>query len=278
MRVGFLQFNPVFGRVRANVRYVLERLSSADADLIVLPELFNTGYQFVSRREADRLAEEIPEGYTVRQLAAFARRRRIHLVAGIAERRGRRLYNSAVLIGPEGVIERYRKAHLFYEERLWFSPGNTGFKVTAVGDIRVGLMVCFDWFFPEVARVLALKGADVICHPANLVLPYCPPAMVTRCIENRVFAVTANRVGAEERGGKERLTYIGQSQIVSPSGEILHRASPDQEELKVIEIDPRQARRKALNRYNHLFLDRRIGLYRDLGPSLRPSRRDAEQK
>jgi predicted amidohydrolase len=117
-------------------------------------------------------------------------------------------------------------------------------------------MVCFDWFFPEAARTLALKGADLIAHPANLVLPYCPEAMRTRCLENRVFAVTCNRVG-RERG----LRYIGQSQIVDPWGKILSRASGTLEASAAVSVDLRLARSKRLNAANDLFSDRRPAVY-----------------
>jgi predicted amidohydrolase len=109
-----------------------------------------------------------------------------------------------------------------------------------------------------------LAGAEIICHPANLVLPYCPDAMVTRCLENGVFAITANRIGSELRGGKKRLTYIGQSEVVDPNGRILFRAPRNKETLKMVEINPREARHKTLNRFNHLFLDRRTDVYRTL--------------
>ena len=162
-----------------------------------------------------------------------------------------------MLTGPDGLIGVYRKTHLFYEEKLWFSSGDTGFKVwqTPIGNI--GVMICFDWFFPESARTLALRGADIIAHPSNLILPHCPDAMVTRCIENRVFAVTANRTGSEQRGDKEKLMFIGKSQITSPMGEILYRASGDKEELTVMEIAVERARDKNLNSMNNLFIDRK---------------------
>ncbi len=239
-------------------------MSEMEADLVVLPELFTSGYQFTSRREVERLAEEIPGGYTTRRLIALARSKRLFIVAGLPERKGAGLFNSSILVGPEGFIDVYRKAHLFYEEKLWFSPGNTYLKVWDIGIARVGMMICFDWFFPEVARVLSLKGADIICHPANLVLPHCPNAMVTRCLENRVYAITADRIGYEERGEKERLAFIGTSQVVSPSGEVLCRASQDKEEVKILDIDPREARKKAVNRHNDLLKDRRIDLYAEL--------------
>ncbi|MDA8077693.1 MAG: acyltransferase [Nitrospiraceae bacterium] len=262
IKAGLFQFAPAFGDIHRNVDRALAALASASAELIVLPELFSTGYQFTSADEVRELAEEVPSGFTTQRLADFSRERSIFIVAGIAERDGDRIFNSAVLTGPKGFIGVYRKTHLFHEEKLWFSPGDTGFRVweTAVG--RIGIMVCFDWFFPESARTLSLMGADIIVHPANLVLPFCPDAMVTRCLENRVFAVTANRTGSEERGGRERLDFIGASQITSCRGNILARASRDREEYIEAEIDPAESRDKQLNQYNNLFTDRRPEKYR----------------
>ncbi len=261
MRVGFYQFDPVFGEVKRNLDTVTEKLATVDSDLLVLPELFASGYQFVSEHEVEQLAEPVPDGPTTTRLIEIARARRMVLAAGLPERAGGRCYNSAVLVGPAGIIGLYRKAHLFYEETRYFSPGDTGFQVWDVGSVRLGLLVCFDWIYPEAARTLALKGAHILCHPSNLVLPHCPDAMVTRCLENRVFCVTANRMGSEARGGKERLTYIGNSEVVTPKGQILHRAPRDQEDLAVVEIDPALAEDKNLNIYNELVRDRRPDLY-----------------
>ncbi|HAP67080.1 MAG TPA: acyltransferase, partial [Nitrospinae bacterium] len=128
----------------------------------------------------------------------------------------------------------------------------------------IGMMICFDWLFPEVARILSLKGADIICHPSNLVLPHCPQAMITRCIENRVFVITANRVGVEERIKGRRLKFIGQSEIVSPDGKILYRASANKEEIGIVDIDPKMARNKNITPLNNIFKDRRKDLYKPL--------------
>jgi len=125
--------------------------------------------------------------------------------------------------------------------------------VQEVKGLRLGMMICFDWIFPEVARKLALAGADLICHPANLVIPgKCNYSMVTRCVENRVFAITANRCGSE-RG----VDFVGGSQIVAPDGTVIHRTPEQNEELLVCEIDPSQARDKRINSRNDLFADRR---------------------
>jgi predicted amidohydrolase len=261
MRVGYFQFDPVFGEVARNLDHVTARLEQAEADLIVLPELFTTGYQFVSKEEVFRLAEPVPEGETTKRLTEIAARRGMTIVAGLPERAGAHCFNSAVVVGPKGFIGCYRKTHLFFEETLFFTPGDSGFQVWDTGLAKVGVMICFDWYYPEAARTLSLQGADIIAHPSNLVLPHCPDSMVTRCLENRVFSVTANRIGSEARGGKDRLTFIGMSEVVSPRGLILHRAPPDGEELTVVEIEPADARIKALNAYNDLLRDRRPALY-----------------
>ncbi|MBH0193716.1 MAG: acyltransferase [Nitrospira sp.] len=262
MRVGFYQYDPLFGEVAKNLDRVTARLEQTEADLIVLPELFASGYQFVSQEEAQGLAEPVPDGQTVRRLVDVAKRRRMHIVAGLPEQSGSHCYNSAVIVGPSGFLGCYRKTHLFYEETLFFTPGDSGFQVWDIGVAKIGVMICFDWYYPEAARSLALQGADIICHPSNLVLPNCPDSMPVRCLENRVFAITCNRIGSEARGGKDRLTYIGNSELVTPKGVIRYRASRDGEDLAVLDIDPTEARNKQLNRYNDLLRDRRAGLYK----------------
>jgi predicted amidohydrolase len=256
MKIGYLQINPRFLRVEENVGRALKALEKTQSDLVVLPELFSTGYVFRSKAEVRRGAERAAGGPTVRALTDFARRRGMAVAAGIAERSGGKFYNSAVLVTPRDVFL-YRKVHLFGRERKFFTPGNLGFPVFSYKGAKVGLMVCFDWFFPEACRTLALKGAQLIAHPANLVLPWCPEAMKTRCLENRVFAVTADRVG-RERG----LTFIGRSQIVSPEGKVLRRASAVREESGGVELDLSRALAKRLSSGNHLLADRRPGMYR----------------
>jgi predicted amidohydrolase len=263
MKAGFVQFSPDFGKVDVNIEKALSLIEKADAELIVLPEFFNTGYLFISTKEASSLAEEIPAGKTSLALCSIARKKKIHIVAGIAEVSAGKLYNSAVLISPSGHIATYRKIHLFNEEKLWFQPGDRGFAVYDIGSCKIGMMICFDWYFPESTRIMAIKGADIICHPANLVLPYCQDAMITRCLENRIYVVTANRTGVEQRDGK-KWRYTGKSQITSPDAQILFRAAEEGDEVGIIEIDVQQARNKRLNKYNDLFADRRVELYQDL--------------
>ena len=261
MKAGFFQFDPVFGKKDENLDKVSTAIKGADADLMVLPEFFATGYQFTSQDEVAGLSEKIPDGQTTEMLSALSAGKGCYIVAGLPERAADAFYNSAVITGPQGFMGVYRKTHLFFEEKLYFIPGDTGFKVwdTKIGII--GIMICFDWFFPESMRELALMGADIIAHPSNLVLPYCPQSMPVRCLENRVFAVTANRTGEESRKEGQSLRYIGQSQITSPKGEILVRASEHEEVLSCADIDPGEARNKSLNSFNNIIDDRRPEMY-----------------
>jgi predicted amidohydrolase len=263
MKIGFLQFCPRLGEKDHNLKRVEEMIRQSDADLLVLPELFNSGYLFLSTEEVASAAEPIPEGPTTQLLMRLAREQNMHIVAGLAEEAGGELYNSAALITPGEDVTAYRKIHLFMDEKEFFRSGDQGFPVVDVGPARLGLMVCFDWIFPESARILALKGADIICHPANLVLPFCQKAMVTRCLENGVFAITANRTGAETRGDKS-LTYSGLSQVIGPRGEVLCSAGADDEVVGAVEVDPLKARDKKVTEQNELLGDRKPGLYGDI--------------
>jgi 5-aminopentanamidase len=267
MKAGFYQFNPVFGNKKRNLAAVADAFDGIDAELMVLPEFFATGYQFISMDEVAHLAEEVPSGETTEALVGLSKKHGIYIVGGLPERDKELFYNSAVITGPEGFIGVYRKTHLFFEEKLWFTPGDTGFKVFHTDIGAVGIMICFDWYFPESMRSLALQGAQVIAHPSNLVLPHCPAAMPIRCLENKVFAVTANRIGTEQRKEGQPLTFIGMSQIVAPDATIIARASEKDNSIMVADINPERALNKAINPYNDLFKDRRPEMYEILGVS-----------
>jgi len=265
MKVGFYQFNPVFGKKEKNLAKVANALEGIDAELMVLPEFFATGYQFISKEEVSRLAEVIPGGETTEALVAVSQKHGMYIVGGLPERVGEHFYNSAVITGPEGFVGVYRKTHLFFEETLWFTPGNTGFNIFQTDLGTIGIMICFDWFFPESMRSLALQGAQIIAHPANLVLPHCPAAMPIRCLENRVYAVTANRTGTEQRKDAPPLTFIGMSQIVAPDSTVIAQAPAKGTSIMISDIDLKKALNKSINPYNDLFKDRRPEMYQVLG-------------
>lgn len=258
MRVAVVQTDPQFGEIEANVRDALSMMEGVEADLFVLPELFNTGYNFVDVQEVDRLSEKT-SGYTFDLVSTFARRKSCYVVYGFVEKTVR-LYNSASLVGPYGMMGLYRKIHLYNKESLFFAPGDLGFPVFNLPIGRIGIMICFDWIYPESARSLALKGAQLIVHPSNLVLPHCPDAMVTRSLENRVFTATADRIGTEERGG-ESFMFIGNSQIVGTNGKVLQRLGAAETGVVTADIDLQEATRKRINTHNDLFAGRRSEQY-----------------
>lgn len=261
MQLALLQYDPRFGEVGANLDRTGEILAAAETrpDVWVLPELFQTGYDFASEKEVADLAEEM-EGPTLERVQKWAAEQDCAIAYGFAERAGDRFYNSAAIVDADRVWSHYRKLHLFDREKEWFSPGDRPLEVVELAGARVGLMVCFDWRFPETARTLAFRGADLIVHPSNLVLPWCPDAMITRALENNVFVATADRWGVEERAGR-RLRFIGSSQVVSPRGTRLGQLGEEEDGVLIVEIDPEQARNKQVGEHNHLWEDRRTEFY-----------------
>ncbi len=260
MRVGYVQFNPVFGARQINFKKVQKLLKNVQADLLVLPELFATGYTFTSKQESHDLAEETGEETTI-FLQNLAKDTGAVIVAGLPLKKQDKVYNAAIIVNDHEVIGMYEKIHLFNKEKLWFSPGDEGFKVFDIRPWKLGVMICWDWIFPESSRTLALMGADLIAHPTNLVLPYCQKAMTTRCIENHIFAITANRYGSEARGD-DKFEFGGQSQITNPWGEVLSSGPKTGDSVDVIEIDPALSRDKKLTPLNDLLTDRREKYYR----------------
>ena len=263
LRVGFYQFRPLFGKISRNLTRITAALEGAKADIIVLPELPFSGYYFKSRDEVKSMAENVKQSTTVHTLVDLCREHDYYLVTGFCEKSADKYFNSALLIGPQGVIHTYRKLHLFNEEKNWFDPGDIPLQIDDIRGVQIGMMVCFDWVFPEVFRSLSVLGADLICHPSNLVLSYCQQTMLSRCLENGVFAITANRFG-EDRRPHGSLNFTGKSQIVAPKGELLYSAPSRREELKIVEIDPLLATDKMMTPLNHLIKDRRQEFYKIL--------------
>jgi len=264
---------PVVGEKDRNVSRSLEFIAAAadqGARLIVLPELANSGYVFETREEAFELAEEIPDGPTCAAWAKIATERDIYLVAGISERYGQVLYNSAVIIGPHGYIGTFRKVHLWNEENLFFEPGNLGFPVFQTPIGRIGTFICYDGWFPESYRMCALQGADIVCIPTNWVpIPGQDKnreAMANILVmgsahSNSLFVAAADRVGTE-RGQP----FLGESLIVSYTGwPIGSPASGTEEEIIYADVNLADARRKRnWNEYNQVLRDRRTDIYDEM--------------
>ncbi|WP_413197339.1 nitrilase family protein [Pararobbsia alpina] len=271
--VACVQMEPHVGEKDRNVAESLrcvEEAASHGASLVVLPELANTGYVFESREEALGLAEVLSEGSTVKTWAEAARRLDVHIVAGITERDGDRLYNSAVLVGPSGLIGTYRKLHLWDRENIVFEPGNRGVPVFDLPFGRVSIAICYDGWFPEVYRLASSQGADIVCVPTNWVpMPAQPldrPAMATTLAmaaahSNGVMIACADRIGVE-RGQP----FIGQSLIVGGDGWPLAGPAPqDREAILYAPIDVQRIRSaRALSAFNHVLRDQRPDVYAPL--------------
>jgi N-carbamoylputrescine amidase len=273
MKVACLQMEPRIGEAQANVARSLELIAQAaraGAKLAVLPELCNTGYVFASREEAVALSEEVPDGPTCDAWTAAAHEHAMFIVAGITEREDGKLYNSAVLIGPQGHIGTYRKNHLWGAENAIFEPGNLGVPVFDIGVGRVACAICYDIWFPEIFRLAALQGADMLCVATNWVpMPAQPgnlPMMANILAmggahANSMFVAAADRIGVE-RGQP----FLGNSLIVSHTGwPLAGPASLDREEMITADIDLAEARRnRNLTEFNERLRDRRTDMYGEM--------------
>lgn len=270
VRIACAQMEPRIGEKDENLAqslHFIARAATAGAQLIVLPELANTGYMFATRDEAIAAAEDLVRGPTVAAWTVAARAHGAWIVAGIAEREGDRLYNSAVLIGPDGLAGRYRKAHLWFEENLYFQPGDIGFPVFATPLGHIGIAICYDCWFPEVFRALALAGADIVAVPTNWTTWAAQDdsreAMANLLVmgaahANGVIIAAANRVGIERGQG-----FIGRSLIVGHEGwPVAGPASAAGAEILQAEVDLAAARRgRTWNAFNAPLRDRRPALY-----------------
>jgi N-carbamoylputrescine amidase len=272
VRIAVAQYEPHVGELEENrsqaVRWA-EAAADQGANLIVLPELASSGYVFQDEDEARRSAEDPDDGPTVRALREVCAAHDCYIVAGISERDGDCRHNSAVLVGPAGRLATYRKLHLYYDEQSWFEPGDE-LPIVDLPFGRVGIIICFDLWFPEPARALALAGAEIIAVPTNWVASfkrtvwdergYCQGdyvAMATAA-QNGVVMACADRVGVERN-----VNFIGASIIVGADGwPVSGPASKDEDELLVADLDldsVEQARRRTPR--NHLHSDRRPDAY-----------------
>ncbi|MBZ0264642.1 acyltransferase [bacterium] len=260
-KIGYAQTHPVFGNREANLEKVKSIVTSnTDADLLVFPELGTSGYEYATRSEIARVAEPLKDGVTSRLLLELAKTHDTILIIGYPELHEDEIYNSAMLVEPDGTIHNYRKLHLFSREQNLFDPGDAEPPVIETRIGCIGMMICFDWVFPETARLLGLKGAQLIAHPSNLVLQYCQKAMYARSVENRVFSITCNRIGTEKSSDRS-LTFTGASQILSPKGEVLCNAPSDEEHVAIVEVNLTDADNKWITPENSIFEDRRIDHY-----------------
>jgi len=260
MKLAALQYSPKHREVEHNISAIVSRIYSTDANVIVFPELATSGYFFfdtASARPYARHAEDLQD------IIAAAKTTQRTVVCGFLEGRKRGpLYNSALIALSDGATMVYRKTHRFYREVDVFAPGDTGFFVIDLPDVdcRLGTMICYDWRFPESARTLALKGADVIACPSNLVTHIWRTAMPVRALENKVWLAVANRCG-EETVSDETVRFNGDSVIYTPAGNVAASCGPTEDGTIIVDADPVMTRDKHFNTYNDIFADRRPDMY-----------------
>lgn len=229
------------GDKKANIRRIEEYAAKAKqdgAELVIFPELSLTGYTV--RDELFDLAEVIP-GPSTNAVIKIAKKHETHIVFGmpeLSEKTQATIYNSAVLVGPEGYIGKYRKIHLpthsVFEEKRYFRPGyHVGAFSTGIG--KIGLIICYDIFFPEVCRLTRLEGAQIIvCVSASPAVrkSFFETLTVARAIENAAFLAYVNLVGIEDG-----LQFWGGSRLIAPNGKIIAKAKYDEEDLVIGEVN-----------------------------------------
>jgi predicted amidohydrolase len=188
IKVAAIQTEPYFGEKEKNIQRQLQLIEKAGNEgvlLLTLPELASTEYVFNTREELSKLAEDIPQGDTCQSWIRTCKKRQIYVCGGLAQRDGDKFFNITVLIGPDGFIGKYRKVHLWDEEKLFFEPGDLGFPIFYFPFGRVGMIVCYDGWYSEVSRILALN------NPKGRVTRACPWVNVKRslnCFECHGFS------------------------------------------------------------------------------------------
>jgi len=266
-------------RNRQTVRQAIAQAAAAGAQIVVLPELANTGYMFDNIDELRSVAESVG-GATVTEWVALAAQHDLIIVGGFAEsgdfsdaHDAGKVYNSAVLVDSTGVRACYRKAHLWNTEKAdLFTPGIGSPPVvdTALG--RIGVMVCYDLEFPEWIRSVALAGADLLCAPVNW--PFYSAPAGERPIELvKVQAAAATNhmfIAAADRAGRERAQdWLGGSIIVDADGYPLTTLSLGEAGMKLARFDLRAARNKMISERNDVHSDRRPELYSEEATGVR---------
>jgi 5-aminopentanamidase len=244
-KIAAVQMNPKLMKKEKNLEKIFLKIREAAANgaqLIVLPECALTGYLYESREEALPYAETIP-GPATKKVAGLCKELGVHVIFGLIEQDGKKVYNAAAFLGPEGLIGKYRKTHLPYLDRF-ADKGDIPFKVfrTPIGNI--GMLICYDLSFPESARVLMLEGADIIAIPTNWprIGDFIPKyTLNTRAQENRVHIVAADRVGVERK-----MKFLGMSKIANAAGQNKAVASIRREEIIYAEVDLAYSRMKRL--------------------------------
>lgn len=280
--VAAVQMEPRVGCKPENLEVSLQLIAeaaSAGAQIIVLPELVSSGYVFSSREEAFELAESVPAGISTQAWVDAAHQHNIYVIGGVAERVGHKLYNAAVMVGPEGYMGTYRKLHLWGDEHLYFEAGDLGLPVFHTPLGCMAMIICYDGWFPEVYRLLAMQGADIVCMPTNWVpmpgqvnggMIMANTLAMANAHSNGLNIICANRVGTE-RGQ----LFVGNSIIVGADGwPLAAPGSANIQQILYADINLKASRKsRHLTTFNTVLRDRRTDVYDPmLGTGWQPAR------
>ena len=260
-KVAAVQFEPTMFEKERNIARLLElceQAAAAGAKLIVTPEMGTTGYCWFDRAEVAPFVETIP-GPTTSRFAALARKYDCYVVVGMPEVDEDNIYfNAAVLIGPDGIVGRHRKTHPYISEPKWAAAGDLHNQVFETPIGRIALLICMDIHFVETARLMALGGADIICHISNWLAERTPaPYWISRAFENSCYVIESNRWGLERT-----VQFSGGSCVIAPDGQVIAvRDKGDGVLISEINLDAARARRVL---GEAVFSQRRPELYPEL--------------
>lgn len=260
MNLSVIQFETIFNEKENNIKKIENYIHSVNSHVLVFPELATSGYYYKDKNQLMRIADEF-ESNTIQKFQKLSTELNKIIVFGFPELFKNKIYNSAAILIPDPKLSTaYRKTHLFYKERFIFEEGDTGFNVIEYNGLKLGTMICYDWRFPEAARTLTLKDADLIVCPSNLVTGVWQNVMSARALENKVYIAVANKYGIEKNGDEE-LNFNGESAIYSYDGSYLAKASVNEEQVITTEIHPTKTRDKSFNEHNDILIDRRPKFY-----------------
>ena len=260
MKIAQIQTNPVLGNNVENVKAIEHFLDKCvGSDIIILPELANSGYNFGSKDKAAIYANQNNHNIFIEFLKTKSALLNAAIISGYFEICGDKFYNSSVLVNPSGEVCNYRKVHLFMNEKNIFDPGNLGFPVTEYKGVKIGMLICFDYLFPEAWRIMALKGADIVAHPSNLVTFNARKVVPAQAVINRYFVATTNRIGNENG-----IIFNGNSTLYNPYGDVVASIGDSETGVIFSDINPMEARNKMITNLNHVINDRRLDAYSGL--------------
>lgn len=275
VKIACIQMHAEYGALDANlakVRKLVKEACDNGANFLVLPEVFNQGMIGSDRATAFSLAESIPDGKTTQTLLELATENKVYICGSFIELDGPDLYNTAILVGQEGFIGKYRKLHPCEDEVYYIEPGNLGIPVfhTPIG--RIALLICLDGYYPETYRIAALQGADIVCvlfnakdvHESRKMPEGMYTAITSLCLanalSNHIFVVGCNR-----EGECDGYMAAGQSVIANQWGAPVVPIAPhDKEVILYAEVDLADSRRKYFHPTNSRLANRRTDVYSTL--------------